>query len=232
MNEVQEILATVQVTNERQVITSTVTGVDEVQTVRLSSATVLPEIQTLTTSTSDVDEVQVVSMTADNVDEIQTFVTSASHIYAVQRVTITGTKENEVQRLLLTEPRVKQVLAISATNTIDDISAVQTITITEPRNTQTLTVSSGSAMSTTQAKHRIIVNANPTSGLSGSFTLTLDNTATSDGGLLDSRTFATTTMGVDVSLRGANAATAVKKECAHDAAAALRVRQRHLGLPP
>jgi hypothetical protein len=37
---------------------------------------------------------------------------------------------------VLTEPRVKQVLTISATNTIDDISTVQTITITEPRNTQ------------------------------------------------------------------------------------------------
>jgi hypothetical protein len=69
-------------------------------------------------------------------------------------------------------------------------------------------MSSGSAMSTTQALKRIIVNANPTSGLVGSLTLTLDNTATSDGGLLDSRTIATTTAGVDVSLRGASAAAA------------------------
>ncbi len=48
------------------------------------------------------------------------------------------------------------------------ISPVQTITITEPHNaiprrSAQLTVSSGSAMSTTQAKQRIIVNANPTS---------------------------------------------------------------------
>ena len=86
------MLATVEVTNERQTVRTNVTGVDEVQIITSMADEVLPEIQTVTTTATDYNEEQVIRISADDGDEVQAVRTEVDARYEVQVLTVSAAR--------------------------------------------------------------------------------------------------------------------------------------------
>lgn len=103
VSEEQWVLATVEVTNERQTIRTNVTGVDEVQIITSMADEVLPEIQTVTTTAVDYNEEQVIRITGEDGDEVQTIRTETAARYEVQVLTVSAARVpgGEVQKVTI-----------------------------------------------------------------------------------------------------------------------------------
>jgi hypothetical protein len=120
VNEEQHIRATVAVTNERQTVRTTAgwSGVDEVQVIETTAATVTNEQQTVTTWATDRDEIQSIEMSAPDLpNEQQVVITDvATPILEVQKIQIYAARSSEIQVVSVTFPA-------GATNDLDETAA-------------------------------------------------------------------------------------------------------------
>jgi hypothetical protein len=98
--ETQTVTLLAHVTNERQVVRSTLTpAVDEVQTITLFCDDVTNEIQRVVTTAIDVNEVQTVELTGTEVHEIQLLQAYTAGVPEVQSVDVSAPVVSEVQTI-------------------------------------------------------------------------------------------------------------------------------------
>ena len=98
--DTQSITLAAQVTNERQIVRSTlVPAVDEMQTVTLFSDNVENEVQRLITTAIDVNAVQSVELTGTEVHEVQLIQSRTLGVPEIQTVDVSSERINAVQNI-------------------------------------------------------------------------------------------------------------------------------------
>ena len=96
--ETQTVTLVAQVTNEQQVVRSTlVPAVDEIQTITVFCDDVVNEVQRVITTAVDVDELQSIELTGTEVHEIQVVQTYVNGLPEIQTVDVSSPVINEVQ---------------------------------------------------------------------------------------------------------------------------------------
>lgn len=88
--DTQAIRILTDVSNEQQVVQTTVNGVDEIQTITTYCDDVTNEIQRITTNAIDVDEVQTIELIGTDVNEVQLIQTSIVDLPEIQLVDISA----------------------------------------------------------------------------------------------------------------------------------------------
>ena len=99
--EEQWLVATVEVTNERQTVRTNVTGVDEVQMITIMADEVRDTVMTLTTTASDFNEEQTIMIDATDLDEVQALRTETKAVLETQLLTVSATRRSEVQQITI-----------------------------------------------------------------------------------------------------------------------------------
>ena len=102
VSEEQWLIASVEVTNERQTVRTNVTGVDEVQMITVMADEVMDTVMTVTTTASDYNEEQSITIDATDLDEVQTLRTQVAAVLESQTLTVSATRRNEVQTVTIT----------------------------------------------------------------------------------------------------------------------------------
>ncbi len=124
VQEEQWIVATVEVTNEVQRVSTDASGVDEVQLIATTAKAVQPAIQTITTYAADYNERQTISLDALEVNEIQWIETTSDEIVESQSLYVAARRVSEVSEFTLvltgdtTDVSGDSLVAIAATESI------------------------------------------------------------------------------------------------------------------